>query len=68
MAEELPKHIHSLFNHHKKEDDGPVDYEKEEKHHKHEEHASELAFGALTAGAFALVRISNSFFYFNYIC
>lgn len=50
MAEE--KHHHHLF-HHKKEEEGPVDYEKEVKHHSHLEKIGEL--GAVAAGAFALV-------------
>jgi ABA/WDS induced protein len=50
MAEEKRHH---LF-HHKKEDDGPVDYEKKEKHHKHMEQLGQL--GAVAVGAYALVH------------
>lgn len=52
MAQEKETHHFHLFQH-KEEDSSEVDYEKEEKEHKHKEHLGE--FGALAAGAFALV-------------
>lgn len=54
MAEE--KHHHHLFHHKDKEEEGgPVDYEKEIKHHKHLEEIGEL--GTAAAGVYALVNI-----------
>jgi hypothetical protein len=59
MAEE--KHHHHLFHHRKEEESsGEVDYEKKEKHHKHMEQLGE--FGAIAAGAYALVRTRSNFF------
>ncbi|XP_055835937.1 abscisic stress-ripening protein 1-like [Solanum dulcamara] len=49
MEEE--KH-HHLFHHKDKAEEGPVDYEKEVKHHNHLEKIGEL--GAVSAGAYAL--------------
>lgn len=52
MAEE-EKHHHHLFHHKDKAEEGPVDYEKEIKHHKHLEQIGKL--GTAAAGAYALV-------------
>lgn len=71
MAEEKHQHHHHLFHHKNKEDEGgPVDYEKEVKHHSHLEKIGEL--GAVAAGALALVCKYNNIysifcFYIRYI-
>ena len=57
MAEGKHQH-HHLFHHRKAEEGKPVDYKREEKHHKHKEHLGQL--GAVAAGAYALVRNSNT--------
>ncbi|XP_078172303.1 abscisic stress-ripening protein 2-like isoform X1 [Carex rostrata] len=57
MAEEEQKHNH-LF-HQKKEEEGPVDYEKKEKHHKHVEQISGLT--TLAPGAYALIKCVDQY-------
>lgn len=57
MAEE-EQHHHHFFHHKKDQEDGPVDYCKEEKKHKNLELLGEL--GAVAAGAYALVINESS--------
>jgi ABA/WDS induced protein len=46
-----------MFGHQKKqENQSPIDYRKQEKHHKHMEQLAQL--GAVTAGAYAMVQFT----------